>query len=185
MRSIVRIRLTGSRIRSGSCSNSFAGSARTIQKPIRPSRKFGTTAIPLSRETSSSPTASRSMSSTASTSKLIELAATITRETEKLDKYMNDNGLPTPSFEVDTLSNFPKLDGEMKKAREEVVRATKELGDLITGPTESMRWMAWDVSYCHPRFKRSLLMKAAQQLSFSTCYLPLQDWYVKSPENRV
>ncbi|KAL2062467.1 hypothetical protein VTL71DRAFT_6733 [Oculimacula yallundae] len=79
-----------------------------------------------------------------SPSKLIELAATITRETEKLDKYIKDNGLPPLSFEVDGLSNFPKLDANMKKAREEVVRATKELGDLVTGPRESLRWLAWD-----------------------------------------
>jgi hypothetical protein len=82
-----------------------------------------------------------------STSSLIALAATITRETEKLDKYLKENGTPTPSFDVDAPMDFPNLPAEIKKAREEVVRATKELGDLVTGPREGLRWMAWDVSF--------------------------------------
>jgi hypothetical protein len=80
-----------------------------------------------------------------STSQLISLAAIITRETEKLDRYLKESGAPSPSFDADGPANFPKLEGEIKRAREEVVRATKELGDLVTGPTEKLRWMAWDV----------------------------------------
>jgi hypothetical protein len=91
------------------------------------------------------------MSTPPSTSSLIALAATITKETEKLDKYLKENGLPIPSFEADAPMDFPKLPAEMKKAREEVVRATKELGDLVTGPREGLRWMAWIVS-SHLRF---------------------------------
>jgi hypothetical protein len=48
--------------------------------------------------------------------------------------------------------NFPKLSDKVKKAREEVARATKELGVLVAGPTESMRWTAEDVS-AHPQIK--------------------------------
>lgn len=81
-----------------------------------------------------------------STSQLIDLAGIITRETEKLDNYLKENGSPQPSFDVDGPANFPKMSEEMKKSREEVVRATKELGDLVAGPTENIRWMAWDVS---------------------------------------
>ncbi|CZR63074.1 related to sterigmatocystin 7-O-methyltransferase precursor [Phialocephala subalpina] len=97
----------------------------------------------LSRRAFSS-TPARRQDTKRSTSQLIELAGIITRETEKLDKYLKDNGSPQPSFDVDGPANFPKLDEDMKKAREEVVRATKELGDLVAGPTESIRWMAWD-----------------------------------------
>jgi hypothetical protein len=82
-----------------------------------------------------------------STSKLIELAQTITRETEKLNRFIKDNGLPDPSFDVDAPLNFPKLPDELQKTREEVVRATQELGELVTGPRERIRWMAWDVSH--------------------------------------
>ena len=87
-----------------------------------------------------------STSSKPSTSNLIALAAIITRETEKLDKYIKESGIPAPSFDVDAPMDFPKLPAEIRKAREEVVRATKELGDLVTGPREGLRWMAWDVN---------------------------------------
>jgi hypothetical protein len=80
------------------------------------------------------------------TSGLAALAAIITRETEKLDKYIKESGVPVPSFDIDAPLDFPKLPKDIKKAREEVLRATKELGDLVTGPRESIRWMAWDVS---------------------------------------
>ncbi|KAG0650142.1 Chlorophenol O-methyltransferase [Hyphodiscus hymeniophilus] len=79
-----------------------------------------------------------------STTSMVELAAIITRETTKLEKYLEVNGIPVPGFDVDSPANFPKLPEDMKKAREEIVRASKELGDLVTGPTESVRWMAWD-----------------------------------------
>jgi hypothetical protein len=79
-----------------------------------------------------------------STSSMIELAAIITKETEKLEKYLKESGSPTPGFDVNSPANFPKLPEDMKKAREEIMRATTELGDLVTGPTESVRWMAWD-----------------------------------------
>ncbi|KAH6705376.1 O-methyltransferase-domain-containing protein, partial [Leptodontidium sp. MPI-SDFR-AT-0119] len=145
MRSMLKTRFTGNRISLSSWSVPFGRSSDCAShQTIQQSRNFGAATIPLPKRASSISSTSRPLSTMASTSKLIELAATITRETEKLDRYMKENGLPTPSFEVDAPSNFPKLDGEIKKAREEVVRATKELGDLVTGPTESVRWMAWD-----------------------------------------
>lgn len=86
-------------------------------------------------------------------SELIALAATITRETETLDRYLKENGLPHPGFEVDSPLNFPKFPKEIKKARENVLRATRELGDLVAGPSESVRWMAWDVSLVPLHFR--------------------------------
>ena len=145
---MLKTRFTGNRISLSSWSVPFGRSSdRARHQTIQQSLNFGAATIALPKRASSISSTSRPSSTMASTSKLIELAATITRETEKLDRYMKENGLPTPSFEVDAPSNFPKLDGEIKKAREEVVRATKELGDLVTGPTESVRWMAWDVSF--------------------------------------
>ncbi|KAG9231340.1 O-methyltransferase-domain-containing protein [Amylocarpus encephaloides] len=79
-----------------------------------------------------------------STSSLIALAATISKETEKLEKYMKDSGIPAPSFDVNSPLDFPKLPADIRSARENVMAATKELGDLLTGPRESIRWMAWD-----------------------------------------
>ena len=80
-------------------------------------------------------------------SSIVELAAIITQETEKLDSYLKHAGAPAPGFDVDSPLYFPKLPDEIKKAREEIVKATRELGDLVTGPTENLRWMAWDVSF--------------------------------------
>ena len=79
-------------------------------------------------------------------SRLIELAHTITRETEKLDKYLKESGSSMPSFDVDAPADFPRLPEEIQRARQKVVESTKELGDLAVGPTEGIRWMAWDVS---------------------------------------
>jgi hypothetical protein len=84
--------------------------------------------------------------SASKTTSLIELAKTITTETVKLETFLKENGHPIPSFEVDSPMNFPKLPDEIKKSREEVLRATKDLEALVTGPTESIRWMAWNVS---------------------------------------
>src|SRR5947207_12980438 len=85
-----------------------------------------------------------------SASSLIELAQTITRGTEKLDKYLIESGSAMPSFDVDAPMDFPSLPEEIQKARLQVIKAAKELGDLVVGPTEGIRWMAWDVS---PSFK--------------------------------
>jgi hypothetical protein len=80
------------------------------------------------------------------TTSLVELAKIITRESEKLEKYLKESGSPMPGFGIDGPANFPSLPAHIKRSREEVVRATKELEDLVTGPTEKLRWMAWDVS---------------------------------------
>jgi hypothetical protein len=84
------------------------------------------------------------------TSRLIALAQTITRETEILDRYLKENDLPYPNFDVEGPSDFPRLPDDISRARHEVVRATTELRDLTVGPTETLRWMAWDVSLPPP-----------------------------------
>ncbi|TVY26927.1 O-methyltransferase [Lachnellula hyalina] len=88
-------------------------------------------------------TAGRRSMAKPTTNSLVQLAAVITRETEKLDRYIRESGAPAPSFDIDGPLDFPKLPDEIKAAREEVVRATKELGDLVTGPKEGVRWLAW------------------------------------------
>lgn len=151
MKAMGKIRLAGNRLSVGSWSIPFARSpTRSSHESKRSSQNFSSAAATTSKETAPSVDASsipHIAKSVPSTSKLIELAATITRETEKLDKYIKESGSPVPSFDVDGPLNFPKLEDEIKRAREEVVRATKELGDLVTGPTESVRWMAWDVRF--------------------------------------
>ncbi len=151
---MVKLRVAGNRLSVGSWSIPFARSpSGANSESKRQSRNFSTAAIPAMKEAEPTTDAvsvksNHKPTATTSTSRLIELAAIITRETEKLDKYIKESGAPVPSFDVDGPANFPRLGDEVKRAREEVMRATKELGDLVTGPTESVRWMAWDVSSC-------------------------------------
>lgn len=80
------------------------------------------------------------------TSSLIELAQTILREAEKLDKRLKECGSAMPSFDVEAPTDFLSLPNDIQRTRQKVVEAAKELGDLVMGPAESIRWMAWDVS---------------------------------------
>lgn len=75
------------------------------------------------------------------------LANTISKETAKLEKYMKENGLPMPSFDVDAADDFPKLPEDMQKSRLEIIHATKQLRDLTVGPRESLRWGVWEVRF--------------------------------------
>jgi len=93
------------------------------------------------------------------TSVLIKLAQIITRETEKVDAYLKENNIPAPSFDADALADFPHLPEVVQKARQEVVRATTELKELLVGPTESLRWLAWDVSSpTHGKWRPCLIL---------------------------
>lgn len=80
------------------------------------------------------------------TSLLVRLSQIIARETEKVDAYFRENSIPAPTFEADGLSDYPALPDEVQKARLAVVKAAADLKDLMVGPKESLRWMAWDVS---------------------------------------
>lgn len=77
---------------------------------------------------------------------LLELASIIKSETEKFGAYLRDHNIPGPSFEPDGHADLPRLPEHVQRTRQEIIRATQELKDLMVGPTESMRWMAWDVS---------------------------------------
>lgn len=79
-----------------------------------------------------------------STSRMVELAQKIAKETEKLEAYMKKNNLPMPSFDADAPTDFPKLPEDISQSRMEVICATKELGLLAQGPRESVRWGIWE-----------------------------------------
>jgi hypothetical protein len=78
--------------------------------------------------------------------RLIELAQTISRETNTLDKYLREHRCPSPSFDVDAPLDFPSLPDDIQKTRQMIIECTQELRDLVVGPTETIRWMSWDVS---------------------------------------
>ncbi|KAK6224822.1 o-methyltransferase [Colletotrichum tabaci] len=78
-----------------------------------------------------------------SPSRLTELAKKITLETEKLEKYMQDNSLPMPTLDPSGPGDFPKLPEDIQKSRMEIIYATRELEALAHGPREDVRWKTW------------------------------------------
>lgn len=99
-------------------------------------------------------------SSPSQTSALIELARIIAREADKVDAYLVQNNIAVPSFEPDGLADFPHLPEDIQSSRQELVRATTELRDLVVGPTESLRWLAWD-------HNNSLSLRAVSQFKIA------------------
>lgn len=89
---------------------------------------------------------SEGSSPSSTTSQMVQLAQKIAKETEKLDNYLSDNGLPNPGFDVDAPEDFPALPEDMQRSRQEIVHATKELHYLVQGPKETVRWGIWSVS---------------------------------------
>lgn len=84
--------------------------------------------------------------------RLIELTEIIATNTKKIDEFFKVEGKPDLSFNVDAPGDFPVPSSniEIQQARRAVVNATQELHDLMVGPRESVRWLAWSVSaYIH------------------------------------
>ncbi|KAI1454081.1 S-adenosyl-L-methionine-dependent methyltransferase [Annulohypoxylon moriforme] len=77
-------------------------------------------------------------------SKMMALAQKISTETEKVEAYFQEHGIQVPSFDVDAPSDFPEVPEDIALSRREIIHATKELQDLMVGPRESVRWMAWN-----------------------------------------
>lgn len=100
-------------------------------------------------ENETNPAAPAGQASSASTN-MTQLADTISRETARLEKYLQDNGLPMPSFDVDAADDFPRLPDDMQRSRLEIIHATKQLRDLTIGPRESVRWGVWEVGPHRP-----------------------------------
>ncbi|KAE9993411.1 hypothetical protein EG327_005182 [Venturia inaequalis] len=82
---------------------------------------------------------------TGASSRLSELTAIISTNTKTIEQYLANNDLPPLSFDVDAAKDFPvpSTNDEIQKARRAVVNATQELHDLMVGPREHLRWMAW------------------------------------------
>jgi len=81
----------------------------------------------------------------ASPSRLEHLAQQISSTTNILNKFLSSKGLPEPSFAKDAPLNFPPAPEEIQIARRNLREASKELYDLVTGPSEHLRWLACNV----------------------------------------
>lgn len=117
---------------------SLSGLAQFMSKSDQPTPQSSS-----ATETEPEATPPSEAAAVSSTSHMIELAKKITRETEKLDKYMRDNNLPNAGFDVNDAGDFPPLPADIQKSRQEVVYATRELGAIVRGPREHVRWGVW------------------------------------------
>lgn len=64
------------------------------------------------------------------TSRIVQLAATISLSVAKIQNALDEKGLPSPSFD----ENAPPLPGIISEAQSVVLDATAELHDLLTDP---------------------------------------------------
>lgn len=84
---------------------------------------------------------------TATTSRIAELSHIIAAETKKVEDYLASTSHPALTFAEDAPADLQApRDADVQTARRNVVNATQELHDLMVGPREKLRWMAWDVS---------------------------------------
>ena len=72
-----------------------------------------------------------------STSRIVELAKEIESNTTKLDRYLEENNLPRPSFDVDAPLMLP-LPPDILAVREDLMSALDELYWLNQGPIETV-----------------------------------------------
>jgi len=70
-----------------------------------------------------------------SNTRISELAELIQSNTNKVDRYLNSEGLKTPSFEIDAPVNL-QLPMEIEQARQAILDSTDELHRLILGPKQ-------------------------------------------------
>lgn len=74
-----------------------------------------------------------------SPSRIVQLAQLIASETQVLDKHLNENKLPQPSFAVGALTEpFPQSTPNVAKAKTNVIEATIELRQLLEGPVKQL-----------------------------------------------
>lgn len=74
-----------------------------------------------------------------STSRIIQLAQTISAQTAVLDSHLQNNGLPQPSFDEEGPTEAFK-DGtpDVQQAKSDILEATIELRQLIEGPMSNL-----------------------------------------------
>ncbi|KAH7018391.1 O-methyltransferase-domain-containing protein [Microdochium trichocladiopsis] len=80
-----------------------------------------------------------------SSTRIVALSQRIASNTAKLNEFLEANGLPTPSFDVDGPldHSIPEDAAEIHAARAAIVDDTQELRRLVLGPKEYL------MSYCH------------------------------------
>ena len=72
---------------------------------------------------------------TGTQSRIAELAAQVAQHTQRIDDYLNQNGLPHPSFHAESPSDLG-LQPDIEHSRTVVLRASQELNDLLQHPRD-------------------------------------------------
>ena len=70
------------------------------------------------------------------TTRITELAAIVSRNTEEISSYLAHHSLASPSFDADSPLDLPEV---LRSARKSVVEATEELKSLVQGPKEAIK----------------------------------------------
>lgn len=85
---------------------------------------------------------------------ITELATIIAENTNKIDKYLAEQNLPSPSFNVDgpSKSMIPPEAKDIETARVAVIEATQKLRNLMLGPSDYL--MSFQVSHSSHRATR-------------------------------
>lgn len=69
--------------------------------------------------------------------KITQLAALIEENTAKVNDYLQDKGLPSPSFDEDGPVDFGIESEDIRNARVTALESSLELHDLLLGPAPS------------------------------------------------
>jgi hypothetical protein len=75
---------------------------------------------------------------------LDELSQIITKETAALSQFLKARGDAPPSHRPEGVTDWTHLSPEATASRNALLAATSSLRDLILGPAEKLRWLAWD-----------------------------------------
>jgi len=74
-----------------------------------------------------------------SSSKIAKLAALVQSNTDILDRYLREHGLPSPSFEENGPVDFGIESKDIQDARTAAIDASMELYELLLGPAMCLR----------------------------------------------
>ncbi len=78
-----------------------------------------------------------------STPRTVLLAATILEQTTKIESYLQENGIPSPSFEPGATPKLP-LSPELETCLGAALSALDELSALLMGP---MAWLRAQIDH--------------------------------------
>ncbi|KAI4159295.1 MAG: hypothetical protein LQ342_006699 [Letrouitia transgressa] len=80
-------------------------------------------------------------------SNLVDISERISSNTKFLQHFLKTNNLPTPSFQVDTPTEFPNPENErtVDLIREKLLADTRSLFDLVIGPVDRLKWAVWQM----------------------------------------